>query len=629
MDMERFADEQLRLIELERRAEIEQSSELRTRLPASELERRGLCLLKLHVEDVSAALGGRCLLRLAPLGGDVLPATRIQPGDIVSLTEGRGKATQDSLTGVVFRMSATRVQVALDEDPDEIPEGPLRVDRVANDVTYRRIRDALFDLRAAKKGPARRLREVLFGLRDPSDPAAVMELADADHLNPSQRDAVAFALSAPDVALIHGPPGTGKTTAVVDLICRSVERKERVLACAPSNVAVDNIAERLARRQQRIVRLGHPARLLPDVVAHSLDALIDASDQNKLARDVRRDLERAQRRRGKARSREERRAVRDEIRSLRSELIDLEKRTIRDIISSADVVLATTAGCADANLRDFEFDLVVIDEAAQALECACWIALPKARRAVLAGDHLQLAPTILSREAEKQGLGVTLFDRLTKLHGDRFLRMLKVQYRMHENIMNWSSDALYGGELEADESVRTHVLADLEHVHDGPDVARPVIFIDTAGCDFDESTDEDGESKSNSGEVEVLGKHLEVLIESGVRPEEIAIITPYNAQVQLLRSSLRSTYERLEIDTVDGFQGREKEAILLSLVRSNQDRQVGFLADRRRLNVAITRARRHLAIVGDSATISNDPFLAKLITYLETHGEYRSAWEYR
>jgi superfamily I DNA and/or RNA helicase len=629
MDIERFVENQLRLIEVERRAEIEQSTDLRARLPAAELERRGLCLLRLRVEDVSSALGGRCLLRLAPISGESLPATRVQPGDIVSLTLHKAKAGEVGLTGVVFRMSGSRVQVALDEDPDDIPDGPVRIDRVANDVTYRRIRDALRDLRTGKKGPARRLREILFGQRDPGELPQPGEIADADYLNESQREAVSFALSARDVALIHGPPGTGKTTAVVDLICRAVARKERVLACAPSNIAVDNMAERLARRQQRIVRLGHPARLLPEVVEHSLDALIDASEQSKVARTVRRDLERAQRRRGKARSRDEKRAVRDEVRALRSELIDIEKRTIRDIISSADVVLATITGCADSNLRDFDFDLVVIDEAAQALECSCWIALLKARRAVLAGDHLQLSPTILSREAEKKGLGFTLFDRLTDFHDGDFLRMLKVQYRMNENIMNWSSVALYGGELEAHESVRSHVLADLDHVEESAETTLPLLFIDTAGCDFDETTAGDGGSKSNVGEAEVVGQHLEALIESGVRPDEIAIVTPYNAQVQLLRARLRSSYESLEIDTVDGFQGREKEAIILSLVRSNSLREVGFLADRRRLNVAVTRARRHVAVIADSATISNDPFLSDLITYFETHGEYRSAWEYR
>lgn len=631
MDIEFFVAEQLKLIELERRAEIAESDELRRNLSATELERRGICLRGLQIDDVTSALGGRTLLRLVPANGD-LPATRIQPGDIVRVSAQKAaspKSDGEGLTGVVFRTGASRLQVALDDDPETFPDAPLRLDRVANDVTYRRMRDALQELRTPAKGPRRRLREVLMGQRDPGDPPKSTRDLDSEELNESQLEAVRFALASPDVALIHGPPGTGKTTAVVEFICQAVERREKVLACAPSNVAVDNMAERLARRQKRIVRIGHPARLLPEVVRHSLDALIDASGQNRVARDLRRDLEGRQRRMGKAHSREDRRQLRGEIRSLRSELVALEKRTIRDIISSADVVFATTTGCADSNLRDLEFDLVVIDEAAQALEASCWIAALKAPRVVLAGDHLQLSPTILSREAEKAGLGVTLFDRLIELHGGTVARMLTTQYRMHAHIMNWSSDELYGGNLKAHASVESHTLADLAHVGENEDTAEPMVFIDTAGCGFEESVDVEGESKSNEGEAEIVVKHVRSLVEAGLRPAEMAVITPYNAQVHLLRSRLRPEFEELEIDSVDGFQGREKEAVVLSLVRSNADGEVGFLSDHRRLNVAITRARRHVAVIGDSATISNDAFLGRLVAYFEKKGTYRSAWEYR
>ncbi|MBI4584823.1 MAG: IGHMBP2 family helicase [Planctomycetes bacterium] len=635
--IERFVEKSLRLLELERQAEIEEAERLQAAFSAHELEKRGWCLARLKIADQFTGPGGRAAVVLEPSRGGDLPAHRFQPGDLVSAralhaaAPARSRAAPPA-TAVVYRVDRRRIVLLLDEAPEEDLEEPLRVDHITNDITYQRLRGAMERLRRPERGPAARLREVLFGRREPAMEAARAFEPINSSLDASQRQAAEFALGARDLALIHGPPGTGKTTTLVEVILQAVKRKEKVLACAPSNLAVDNLAERLAAFPARLVRLGHPARLLPSVLGHSLDALLEASEGERIARVVRRELEEAYRGLRKSRDRPSRRELRDSIRRLKDELAAVEERAVRHLLSSADVVLATTAGAGDERLGGMEFDRVVIDEAAQALEAACWIPLLRGRSAVLGGDHLQLPPTIRSREAERGGLNVTLFGRLAEGLGERVTRLLTVQYRMHEEIMRWPSQELYHGSLQAHESVRRHLLADLPHVSKaaGESVAAlPLLFIDTAGCGLEEVHEEESESKANDGEVEIAAAHVEALLASGVRPAEVGVITPYNAQVERLRRRLSEEYPELEIDTVDGFQGREKEAVVISLVRSNPEGEVGFLKDDRRLNVALTRARRHLAVIGDSATVSSHPFLARLLEHLQVHGEHRSAWEYR
>ncbi|GFH15464.1 R3H domain-containing protein, partial [Haematococcus lacustris] len=321
------------------------------------------------------------------------------------------------------------------------------------------------------------------------------------------------------------------------------------------------------------------------------------------------------------------------------------------------------------------FDLVIIDEAAQAMEAACWAGLLKAPRAVLAGDHLQLPPTVISEQAAREGLACTLFERLQGQYGEACCSMLTVQYRMHTSIMTWSSDALYEGRVTAHESVAGHTLADLptsNHEAQLPSSSQPgpggrrkgatpsrsapastaeaptsplpvLLLIDTAGCGFEEEAEEEGDSKANPGEARAVMAHVKVevrlvyepslevcmqaLVKAGVAPADIGVISAYNAQVALLRELRGDTFVGLEVSSVDGFQGREKEAIVISTVRSNAKGEIGFLADKRRMNVAVTRARRHCALVCDSETLSHDPFLHGLVQYFEERGEYASAAE--
>ena len=617
-------------LELERQAEVDEAERLaKTKTPA-ELERLGVLLRRLEVRDTSYGFRGRVHWELGPTQGRgaEFPAHRMQPGDLVAIRQ-RPDET-DPPQGVIARVRRDQIVVALDGDDHDPPRGPVQIDRLANDVTYRRLRDSLEDLRRLEKGRGRRLREIFFGLRpaealgeDRRGGASGDTVAD---LNDSQRAAVALALQSTDIALIHGPPGTGKTTTVVAAIRAAVSRGERVLACAGSNVAVDNLTEKLVAAGIRVVRLGHPARLLPSVVDSSLDAQLDKSEAMHTVRELRRELDVSLKRLRRARDRDHRRDQREEVRILRQGIREMERRAAAEIVQNAAVVLTTNVGAADSRLAGHEFDVAVIDEAAQALEASCWIPILKASRVVLAGDHLQLPPTIRSDRAAKAGLAVTLFERLIELFPER-ASLLATQYRMNDTIMQWSSQAMYDGKLLAAPEVALRKLSELEGVTLDDHVAPPFLWVDTAGFDAPEEVDEEGVARWNNGEARLVARHVGDLIEGGVSPEQIAVITPYNAQVDLLRRRFADV-DGLEVDTVDGFQGREKEAVVISMVRSNERGEVGFLADQRRMNVAVTRARRHVALFGDSATLSMNAFLGALVEYANGSGEYRSAYEY-
>ncbi|MCA8967731.1 MAG: AAA family ATPase, partial [Planctomycetes bacterium] len=342
----------------------------------------------------------------------------------------------------------------------------VRLDRMVTDVTFRRLDQALGALQQDEKGERARFLDVLFGERDVTPVATIEPPQWFDtSLDDSQRRAIAAALTADPVAMIHGPPGTGKTTALVELIRQAVARGDRVLACAPSNVAVDNLAERLARAGLAVVRLGHPARVHPDVRDVSLAQQVADAPEQKLLKDAKKDLDQALRRLHKAKSRGDRAAARAELRQLRAERRQLEQAITIGLLDRAEVVLATTTGASEAGRGDRAFGMVVVDEAAQAMEAACWIPLQHASRLVLAGDHCQLPPTILDADAARQGLARTMFERLSEQPGTAAMRcMLTVQYRMHDKIMGWSSQTFYGGELRAADAVREHRLDQLEGV---------------------------------------------------------------------------------------------------------------------------------------------------------------------
>ena len=613
---------------MESDAEVERMAERRKARDSAKAEKSGETLLDLVIEDNRNGLGGRHLLTMIKRNREQsMPWHRLRVGSPVVLTtfpDDDGTSYQ----GVVSAKKNNSIQIALSRYPDG---NRFRIDLAADEVTRRRLMAAV-TLVKDSKGRLGHLRNISVGETQPEfggdERANKKPIEFKTELNESQQAAVQFCLQANDAAIVHGPPGTGKTTTVIELIIQAVARGDRVLACAPSNTAVDNLLERLVAAGQRVVRLGHPARVTETLRQHTLDGLVEDSDEMAIIRSMRREAEEIFRkldRYTRARpDRGERAAQKREAKQLKSDARLLEKQTIHNLLERADVICATTTLNEDL-LGDRWFDLCVIDEACQSTEPGCWIPLSRCDKFILAGDHQQLPPTVLSQEAARAGFDVSLLERMVRIFGDDITRLLSVQYRMHEQIMSFSSDHFYDGELVAHESVAGHLLSDLEFVEPTEFSQTTMTFIDTAGANWDEELEPEGLSKRNPQEAELLLQKAEQLIKAGVKPTEIAIIAPYAAQVRLLRRN--SSYKAIEIDTVDGFQGREKECILISTVRSNPEGEIGFLGDARRMNVAITRARRKLIVIGDSATLGVSPFFKSLLDYFEKVGGYRSVWE--
>lgn len=585
---------------------------------------------RLVLKEESIGLGGRSLILLTPRNDQAnLPWTRLGVGSPVLLSE-EGSDNRTSWRGVITQLRTRQVEIALAQLPESATDRPLyRVDLSSDAIGRQRMERAMMRVVSAESNRLADLRDIILGRLAPTfAPIKPVDHELLENLNAAQQTAVTYALSAQDIAVIHGPPGTGKTTTLVAVIRAALRQGERVLACAPSNLAVDNLCESLLAAGEQIVRLGHPARVTPQVQAYTLDALVEQHADYRLAQKFRREASVLLNEAGKfRRTRPEKGAkqsLRQEADALFDEARQLEVSAVERVLDAATVVLSTLTGLDSAIIGQRQFDLCVIDEAGQSTEPAIWIPVPRTRRLVLAGDHQQLPPTILSQQAEREGFGVSMLERIMVRDGATVARRLDVQYRMHRDIMAFSSAEFYDDTLIAHASVAAHVLCDLAGVSADEMTTTPLTFIDTAGAGYDEEQEPDGESRLNPQEADLVARKVIALLDAGIAPEQIGVITPYSAQVRTLRTLLPET---VEVNSVDGFQGREKECIVISLVRSNSKGDVGFLAETRRMNVALTRARRQLIVIGDSATVTADPFYARLIDYWEAIGAYHSVWE--
>ena len=644
LTMDKFVEDQRKFLALEREAEIEESRLLQSNISVRELCQKGVAVQKLVVGNQATGLYGRLVITFVsrtPGNNQELPSHNITSGDIVGLRHGSGQSGSDqveNVSGVVTKVTSSSISVAFSESFEQISfDASLQYSlmKLANDITHKRLTSALDVL---STNPSTAVINVLFGISTPSVPhqSCHPKLLDNDdnlvyfneNLDLSQREAVEFCLKQRELGIVHGPPGTGKTTTVVEIIRQAVKAGDKVLVCAPSNVAVDNLVERLARVKVKVVRLGHPARVSADLQQHSLDAIISSSDEGALVRDIYKELDETL---GKFKY-SDRRKIRSEVKELRKEIRQREKKALKEILSRAEVVLGTlTSSGPDSPLQHLpekHFQMTIIDECSQSLEMACWIVASSASKLLLAGDHLQLPPTILSSAASK-GLSLTMMERLVKMYQSQVTRMLTIQYRMNEKIMKWSSKAMYEGQLTAGDSVKDHKLSQLSGVENNEVTNTVLLLVDTAGCDMGELTTAENISKANEGEAAIVYHHVNELVDQGVNIEDIAVVTPYNLQVELLRLNMRPKFPTIEIKSVDGYQGREKEVVVLSLVRSNLKKEVGFLGETRRLNVAVTRARRQLIVVCDSDTVKNDKFLKEFIEYLEVEGDVRTADMYQ
>jgi len=619
VDLEQRLEQLARLVDAERDEERSRFAQAQGRLSLAEREARGLALAEIEAVE-ETGLAGRALVTFARPDGRSLGGDRIGAGSLVRV-QLRREVRADAPAGVVARKTRGRVAVVFDEPPpDWTTQGRVVLELEPSPVTWERLAAGLRRIAGTREG--RRWHSVLSG-QAPRFAAKARGPVLRARLNPEQERALDLADRALDVALVHGPPGTGKTTVLAEVIRRAVARGEPVLAAAPSNLAVDNLVERLALSGIEAVRLGHPARVLPSVLAHTLEARVASHEAARLAQrlaaeadELRRISRKCGRRRGPGRFSEARQAER-EARALRAQARALESRAEEEVLSRASVVLATLTSLDAPVLAGRHFALAVVDEATQATEPATYLALLRAERVILAGDHLQLSPTVLSAAACAEGLGVSLFERLNESHGDVARVTLAEQYRMNERIMRYPSVSLYGGALRAHPSVADRALD-----------SAPLEVVDTSGLGFEESTPGGSDSKQNDGEAELCASEVERVLALGVSPADVAVIAPYDAQVQRLRQLLEKRFEEgLEVDTVDGFQGREKDAVVVSLVRGNDSGDVGFLSDVRRMNVALTRAKRKLVVVGDGSTVARHPFYAGFFEHAQATGAWRSGWE--
>ena len=627
--------ETARLWTLERLAHRRRFEDERQRLTLDERVRRGLAWGRPTVADTEPTLGGRILVWLEPGKADLFDADdfRVRNGDPVRLWW-QAPGERDAVLSVIARRDERRIALMLDGDADDALErmenGGFHLEMDAPEVTFDRGDRALARLRDARPGTDDAHRgELLFGRARPrfalDAPRTPLDLA----LNKDQWRAVCRALQAEDIALIHGPPGTGKTRTLVEVIRQAVARGERVLASAASNTAVDNLAARLLGAGIELTRLGHPARIDPLLSSRCLETLVQKTPAYQLAKDWNaqaRELRRKMRAKAGRLDRGERLELLHESRRLRRDAKRHLEAAQQVIIERQQVVCATAAGADSFMLGGRTFDLVVLDEATQSPDPVSLIALLRGARLVMAGDPCQLPPTVIDEVAGREGLSGTFFERLAAKWPEA-LTMLIVQHRMNTALMTFSSRAMYHGALVAAPEVADQLLSDLPGLSEDPLRPGPLLFVDTAGTGFSEERSEGDPSTFNPQMAARTALEVERVLERGLSPTDLAVITPYEAQARLLRTLLADARRRgLEIGTIAGFPGREKEAIIVDLVRSNDVGDLGFLADVRRMNVALTRARRYLCVVGDSATLGSHPYYDEFLAAVERAGGWVSAW---
>ncbi|KAJ2312381.1 hypothetical protein H4R23_004755, partial [Coemansia sp. Cherry 401B] len=602
-----FAAEQHTVVKNEKN-EVDKLESLLSRLTLCNLEYLGYALtnLKITSHEQSGQYGIILTLEM-PTPGELLPRSTLRSGTEVGIVGARNaeECARDDIAksyakGVVKKVTARLVLVAVQKVSKMAASDVYSIQLLANDANCQRMFEALKKLSMPNQMRPN-LHHALFGDAAPTfNPSAAISKRYFDNsLNDEQRQAVNLALTANDIALIHGPPGTGKTHTLVEIIRQLAGKHQKLLVCGPSNTSVDNIAERLIRVGfKTFKRLGNPVRMKPSVLKFNTDSK--------------------------------------------------EAAFFQPTTYGPEVILATlcTAGGSRIAKMKTKFDVVIIDESAQAVEAECWIAAIQAPKLILAGDHHQLPPTLISPQNQSikcaagsaaagnnEVLTKTMFKRVSEKFGDSVCQMLTTQYRMHSKIMQVSNEHLYDGRLIAHDSVASHLLHHLPGVEETPSTLVPLVFVDTAKAEKRETAEKPNTPKNakpgsldmsvappkswvNRGEAKLAVKHAKALIAAGVKAKDVVIVTPYNGQVRMLKM-LSKQIPGVEIGSVDGFQGSEKEAVILSMVRSNKRMEVGFLDDYRRINVAITRARRHLCVIGDSQTIrGGGEFLQSLLEHL-------------
>ena len=619
------------LLKVEKEEDFQQYQNKVLNTSVSDRQKDGVCWFPVKAQSHRIGTGERIVVQVDKIHEDETNHV-FQVGSVVSIFRNSAVKEREKYAGGVvsyLRKGVMKVVLNSHEVPDWLYDGKLGVDLMFDEATYREMDKALAKLIGFDKSRTSELLNIFYGTKEAHIRRghAYQSLT----LNNRQNDALSNILNAEDIAVIHGPPGTGKTTTVVQGIREVVKKEKQVLVCAPSNAAVDLLVEKLTDFHLDVLRIGHPARVQGAAVESSLDYRISQHKSFGQLKELRKKAEGLKQMGSKYRKnfghaeRKQRRLILNEARNLKLEADHIESYITHDLFDNAAVVACTLINANHPLVTARRFKTVFIDEASQALEPACWIPIMKAERVVLAGDHFQLPPTIKSSRAAKEGLEVTLFEKA--IEHQKVDVMLETQYRMLPEIMEFSSRTFYKGKLMAAKEVSENVL-----------LGQPIFgFIDTAGAGYTESVDQKSLSTYNLKEAHLVVNYLKSLLEEYHEKIDeyklrIGLIAPYKAQIQLLRDmieeeELSGLKAQIDINTVDAFQGQERDVIVISLTRSNFNGEIGFLKEVRRLNVAMTRAKSKLVIFGDSATLSNHPFFAELIDYLQNTGGYQSVFE--
>ena len=685
-----FATSFLQIIEHEKNQDVEQTAEILKSLPLTKLVESGYAINNLILQNIRTGLAGKIYVELGPDNAisDEIKQNDIKVGDIViiknyqkdsqsyskhskrdnkhnkSKEKSRNGASKNtdlediSCSGVVYKMSQQLLVISIDEAQENNATMLYKFNRfyivkTTNTIVYKRMESTMRKLFEFEETPSNHIVQLLLNLSSFTPRHIAEDVTFFNKgLNQSQMDAIKFSLSN-NISIIHGPPGTGKTYTLIELILQLVKNKDqRVLVCGPSNISVDTILERLSKHLpgNLLLRIGHPARLLECNLSHSLDILCKSGENGQILKDIYKDIDKTIKDIKKIKSFKERREAWQEVKQLRKELRVRERKIIKDLVMEARVVIATLHGssskdlCSVYNTEQKLFDTIIIDEVSQSLEPQCWIPLishykSNYTKLVLAGDNKQLPPTVKTEDDNeiKLKLETTIFDRLEKIYKDQFKNLLNVQYRMNSQIMEFASDEMYQGKLIADESVSNKTLLYLPNVEENDDTISPVIWYDTQGDDFVESkeiisTNSSSNSisniigsKYNENEALLVKLHVKHLVDSNVSEDDIGVISPYSAQVSLLKKIIHPNYPNIEISTVDGFQGREKEVIILTLVRNNENFEIGFLSEERRLNVAMTRPKKQLCVIGSIEMLQRcgNQYLKRWANWSEENSDLR------
>ena len=623
-------EQSLKGLEAEREHERKHFQDWVLKMPLSKRKKEGYSWYPLEIQRKGYTIGGRAFVifnRSTELG----EPHKFRSGNTVRFFTQYASANRPEVNGVIHWVEKDKMKVILSskDHPDWVDKGQCGVDLGFEERSYVEMAKAHKKVTEAEKDRLAEIRDILFGFR--TEATSAPSSLYSSILNESQNEALQQLNNNKLVSIIHGPPGTGKTTTIIEAVKEMTKRMTNILLCAPSNTAVDLLTERLANEGVSVLRIGNISRVNEELLMHTLEAKLGTHPESKTLKKIRKDAAEARRKAKRFKRKFDRDAYMErkdlfrEAGEMESWANQLEKRLIDQIISSAQVICCTLVGANDRVLEDMKFPMCIIDEAAQALMPSCWIPIVKSAKVALVGDPYQLPPTVKSDPARKAKFEKTLLEyaleRMPKA------QLLNVQYRMNEQIMSFSNDQFYSGALKADESVAKSRIK--------IEANKPIQFIDTAGCGFDEKINPSSKSRYNPDEYLIIREHLLQLIEAcKVEGDqtEVAVISPYKEQVMYITDNIAEDTEladhKISTSTIDGYQGQEKDVVYISLVRNNEKGDIGFLKDYRRMNVAMTRAKRMLVVVGDSSTISKDKFYASFMDYVEKQDAYRSAWEF-